>query len=121
MEFEIIDLTTGRYPDMEQIARNEEWAKGLIYSDMEGFFIGENGQLILADECGNFAFCPHDRFKVISRERVHTHKLGHWTFTYEDCTVECSECGSEHYIGMYHQFSSNYCPNCGIKMDNPMD
>lgn len=64
MQFEIIDLLTEKYPDVNQIALNEEWAKDLIYCDMEGFFIGEDGQLILADECGNFAYCPHDRFKI---------------------------------------------------------
>ena len=65
MKFDVIDLITGKYPDLEKIALHEEWAKGLIYCDMEGFFFGEDGQLVLADECGNFAYCPDNRFKVI--------------------------------------------------------
>lgn len=44
---------------MEEITE-EEWAKQLIECDMEGFFIGEDGQLILADECGNFAYVPRE-------------------------------------------------------------
>lgn len=80
MEFKIIDITTGKYPDTESIALNEEWAKGLIYCDIEGFFIGEDGQLILADECGNFAYCPHDRFKIIIDSD--TKEQPPFTFTY---------------------------------------
>lgn len=64
MRFNVIDLTTGKEPDLEQIALNEEWAKGLIYCDMEGFHIDEDGTLCLADECGKYAYCPHDRFKI---------------------------------------------------------
>jgi hypothetical protein len=62
--FIVIDLETGKEPDMMNIALNEEWARGLIYTDMEGFYIGEDGTLILADECGNYAYCPADRFKI---------------------------------------------------------
>lgn len=65
MNFEITDIQTGKYPDLEKIALNEEWAKNLVYCDMDGFYIGEDGELILADECGNFAYCPHERFQVI--------------------------------------------------------
>jgi hypothetical protein len=62
--FNVIDLETGEEPDMKNIALNEEWARGLMYCDMEGFYIGEDGTLILADECGNFAYCPDNRFRV---------------------------------------------------------
>lgn len=34
----------------------------------------------------------------------------------ENCAI-CSACGDEHYLGTMHQFSRNYCPNCGAKMD----
>jgi hypothetical protein len=64
MKFKVIDLETGKEPDTEYIALNEEWARGLIYCDMEGFYIGEDGTFILADECGNFAYCPDNRFKI---------------------------------------------------------
>lgn len=54
----------GEEPDLWKIALEEEWAKGLEYCDMEGFALLEDGTLILTDECGNFAFCPPDRFKI---------------------------------------------------------
>lgn len=35
--FDVIDPKTGEYPDLEKIARTEEWAQNLIYCDMDGF------------------------------------------------------------------------------------
>lgn len=64
MNFRVIDATTGNYPDLEEIALTEEWAKDLMYCDMEGFAIEEDGDLMLMDECGNFRYCPDDRFKI---------------------------------------------------------
>ena len=63
MKFTVIDTKTGKYPDLEKIA-HENWADGLMWCDMDGFMIGENGELILADECGNYRSCPADRFDV---------------------------------------------------------
>lgn len=63
--FTVIDTKTGKYPDVENIALKEDWAKGLIYCDIEGFAVCEDGLLILADECGNFKYCPLDRFKIV--------------------------------------------------------
>ena len=65
MSFTVIDNKTGKYPDLWKIALKEKWAKGLIYCDMEGFALLEDGSLILLDECGNCAFCPADRFTVV--------------------------------------------------------
>ena len=62
--FEVIDPLTGVYPDIEQIALREQWAAHLHYCDMEGFYISEEGELILGDECGHFAYCPSGRFVV---------------------------------------------------------
>jgi hypothetical protein len=64
MAFRVIDTKTKKEADTYKIALKEEWAKGLIYCDMEGFFIGEDGTLILVDECGKFAYCPEGRFIV---------------------------------------------------------
>lgn len=70
LAFEVWDNNTNSTPDLEGIALNEEWAKGLCYCDMEGFAILEDGSLVLLDECGNFAYCPPDRFTVVfERER----------------------------------------------------
>ena len=63
--FTVIDNKTGKYPDCEKIVLNEEWAKNLIYCDIDTFAITEDGNLILLDDCGNCAFCPYDRFKII--------------------------------------------------------
>ena len=56
---------TGKEPDSRQIAYKEEWASGLVPDDMEGFYLGEDGLLILMDECGNSTCCPLDRFEVL--------------------------------------------------------
>ena len=68
MKFTVIDKKTGEYPDLWEIALKEEWAKHLMYCDMEGFAIEEDGTLILTDECGGLAYCPTDRFKVVFEE-----------------------------------------------------
>lgn len=79
MTFDVIDIKTGEYPDLEKIALSEDWARNLMYCDMEGFHIDEDGTLYLADECGAFSRCPYDRFKIILNipELKQTH-----TFTY---------------------------------------
>ena len=68
--FTVIDTKTGREPNLEQIALEEDWAKGLIYCDMEGFFLSEDGNLILADECGNWVYPPQERFKTVQNAWV---------------------------------------------------
>lgn len=65
INFTVIDTTTGTYPDLEKIALTEDWAKHLIYCDMEGFAISEEGELLLLDECGGVVYCPEDRFEVV--------------------------------------------------------
>ena len=60
---EVVDTQTGEYPNLEKIALNEDWAKNLIYCDMEGFSVNEDGYLQLSDECGNVVYCPPGRFK----------------------------------------------------------
>ena len=65
MQFDVIDTKTGAYPDVEKIALNKEWAKGLIYCDIDCFAMQEDGNLILIDDCGNFAYPPEKRFKVV--------------------------------------------------------
>ena len=62
--FDVIDTKTGEYPDLEKIALTEEWAQGLVYCDMDGFAVREDGSLILLDECGNCVSCPPGRFEI---------------------------------------------------------
>ena len=63
--FTVIDNTTGEYPDTEKIALTEDWANKLIYCDIYGFALLEDGHMLLVDDCGNAVHCPPDRFKVI--------------------------------------------------------
>lgn len=65
--FDVIDTKTGEYPDLWVIALKEDWASGLMYCDMEGFAIEEDGTLLLLDECGKQAYCPEGRFKIVPR------------------------------------------------------
>ena len=68
LKFRVIDKQTGKEPDLQEIALKEEWAKRLMYCDMEGFALQYDGALILCDECGAFAYCPEGRFEVIFDE-----------------------------------------------------
>lgn len=65
MKFTVIDNKTGEYPDCWNIALTEEWAKHLMYCDIDSFAIMEDGGLVLMDECGSCAYCPSGRFTVI--------------------------------------------------------
>lgn len=71
MTFRVIDKITGEEPDTWEIAATEDWAKSLMYCDIEGFAVEEDGTLILMDECGKFEYCPVDRFKVVLDETEH--------------------------------------------------
>lgn len=62
--FDVVDTKTGKYPELEKIALKEDWAKHLMYCDMEGFAIEEDGTLLLLDECGRQACCPAGRFEI---------------------------------------------------------
>jgi hypothetical protein len=63
--FRVIDTKTGMEADEVEIALHEEWAKGLIYCDMDGWAICQDGETImLLDECGRHEFPPAGRFKV---------------------------------------------------------
>ena len=81
MTFKVIDKKTGKEADTYEIALKEDWAKSLMYCDMEGFFIGEDGYLMLADECGNYAYPPQDRFEVVFDDDAKQ----------EPCENECTE------------------------------
>lgn len=62
--FDVIDKTTGLKPDLRKIALEEDWAKNLIYCDMDGFMFDQDGSLYLVDDCNNLASCPEGRFEV---------------------------------------------------------
>ena len=66
--FKVIDKKTGKEANPKEIALNENWADMLVYTDMDGFYIGQDGTLILADTCGYFAYCPTGRFEIVFDE-----------------------------------------------------
>ena len=34
--------------------------------DIDQFFVGEDGSLVLADDCGRMTYCDTKRFKVVA-------------------------------------------------------
>lgn len=64
--FVVIDKTTGKEANLSEIALREKWAKNLIYCDMDGVAVTQDGALLILDECGRFEYCPSDRFEIIS-------------------------------------------------------
>lgn len=106
--FTIIDNLTGEYPDCEKIALNEEWAKGLIYCDIDGFFIGEDGALVLTDDCGNTRWCPADRFTVIFESLpIKREKTAVGDYRCPSCNAAFIDVAG----------ITPYCGNCGQRLD----
>lgn len=68
--FYVFDKKTGKEADVYEIALNEDWAKHLMYCDMDGFAIDQDGTLILIDECGQLAYCPSGRFEICTESRL---------------------------------------------------
>lgn len=106
MKFKVIDKKTGKEADTWNIALHEEWAQGLVYCDMEGFAITEDGYLVLMDECGHVVYCDGERFEVVFEDdRPH----GEWKYKPMKGAF-CSECG-------WHSiWKFNFCPECGADM-----
>ncbi|HOO61829.1 MAG TPA: hypothetical protein PKV44_05340 [Bacillota bacterium] len=63
--FSVIDPITGKYPNLEMIARTEEWACRIMPMDAGEFHLAEDGALVLIDDCGNFGYPPAGRFEII--------------------------------------------------------
>ena len=67
MLFDVIDRRTGGSPifDFNHVFK-EKWFKesNLIYCDISGWGLDEDGNLFLMDDCNNIAYPPYNRFKV---------------------------------------------------------
>ena len=63
IKFKVIDTTTGREVSSEKINKIAK-ANSLMDMDIDQFFIGEDGQLALADDCGNIAYCDTKELKL---------------------------------------------------------
>lgn len=65
MRFIVTDLRTGEYPDLSSIALGvEDWAWGMDPFCIDGFYMSEDGKLLIRDKCGHYAYCPHGRFVI---------------------------------------------------------
>jgi hypothetical protein len=65
--FRVVWVATGEPvtdDDLEAIALKAPWDRGLVYSDIEGFAVTTDGELILLDECGNYVYPPPELFRV---------------------------------------------------------
>lgn len=60
----ITDPRTGKYPDIEEIVKKEDWTGRLDFRYHPMFLLKENGGLILKDAFGHIIDCPHDRFRI---------------------------------------------------------
>ena len=65
MTFRVIDTKTGKEPT-SRVIDNIAKKGGLMTMDIDQFYVGEDGTLILADECGNMTYCDAKRFKVVT-------------------------------------------------------
>ncbi len=59
-KFKVINTTTGREVSSEKIKKIAK-ENGLMDMDIDQFFIGEDGQLVLGDDCGKFAYCDMEK------------------------------------------------------------
>lgn len=64
MIFKVIDTKTGKEPT-DRVIYNIAKKGGLMTMDIDQFFVGEDGALVLADDCGNITYCDTKRFKVV--------------------------------------------------------
>ena len=65
MTFKVIDTKTGKEPT-SRVVDNIAKKGGLMRMDIDQFFVGEDGSLILVDDCGNSTYCDATRFKVVT-------------------------------------------------------
>ena len=64
MTFKVIDTKTGKKPT-KRVLDNIAKKGGLMRMDINQFFVGEDGVLVLTDDCGNMTYCDRERFKVL--------------------------------------------------------
>lgn len=119
--FTVIDNNTGKQADKVEIALNEEWACDLMYCDMDGFAILEDGSLILIDECGKYAYCPEGRFTVVENSTVEKTNM---------CKVceKISDANKDIFYAFarthqpedkdeFRRVPARFCPVCGREID----
>jgi hypothetical protein len=113
MQFRVIDTRTGVEADTKQIVfdaqkADEPWARNLISCDMEGWFIGEDGALWIADECGNYAYVPAKHFEIVMLNDDGTPQDERFVLRLH--TVSCSLCQGDK--APFGKPDSPTCPAC---------
>ena len=69
MTFKVIDTKTGKEPT-DRVIHNIAKSGGLMTMDIDQFFVGEDGALVLADDCGNITYCDTKRFMVVAESEM---------------------------------------------------
>lgn len=84
MTFKVIDTKTGKEPT-DRVIYNIAKKGNLMTMDIDQFFVGEDGDLILMDDCGNTTYCDTKRFKVVAEsEDKDEHYMSKHSLTCED-------------------------------------
>ena len=65
MTFKVIDTKTGKEPT-DRVIYNIAKKGYLMTTDIDQFFVVEDGSIVLADDCGNITYCDTKRFKVVT-------------------------------------------------------
>ena len=61
--FDVLDSETMKIPQWIDLI-HEDWTIGLYPNRIGTFAIDSDGDLMLCDTCGNYKYCPKDRFKI---------------------------------------------------------
>ena len=67
MKFHVIDRKTGKEPT-DRVITNIARKGGLMTMDIDGFYVSEEGDLVLVDDCGNATWVDQERFKAVLDE-----------------------------------------------------
>lgn len=67
MTFQVIDRTTGKEVTREVLEKIAKENK-LYANDLDEIFVGEDGRLLLMDDCGNSTYLENDRFLVVRKD-----------------------------------------------------
>lgn len=118
MRFHVIDNDTGRKVDYEAI-RSEEWAKDEMLSFVVyDFYLGENGDLLLVNNCGCVVEPPEGRFTVVfdvpkARWKMEpNHAFSVFDLHMDAFVYICSRCNTKKLK------CSKFCPECGAWMES---
>ena len=62
--FKVIDTWSGREANISELTE-ENWVSDRLYIyEIDGWWVSEDGNLILMDDCGKFAYAHMERFKI---------------------------------------------------------